>query len=195
MGPNKLKYLSRACLVLGFLIPFLASNFVGMSLTAMPMVSVATIVLWIIGLLLGYYAYLGIKKPPSTPSFLMRIGNYISSEPQLFLTLGIVYGYLYYPSVEKSVIPPVGPYLLMFIMFSMGLAISVQDWKRIVQRPEGGRDRRPAEMALYALSCLSPFFCIYLALSRSYGERVSGRHDRVGNDTHGRRIKRSHHDQ
>lgn len=29
-----------------------------------------------------------------------------------------------------------GPYLLMFIMFSMGLAISLQDWKRIVQRPK-----------------------------------------------------------
>ena len=80
-GPKKLKYLSNACLTLGFLIPFLASNFVGMSLSAMPLVSVATIVLWIVGLLVGYFAYLEMKKPPATLSFRMRIGNYISSEP------------------------------------------------------------------------------------------------------------------
>ncbi len=45
MGSKKLKYLSHACLIVGFLIPFVASNFVGMSLTAMPIVSAANIVL------------------------------------------------------------------------------------------------------------------------------------------------------
>ena len=95
MEPKTLKYLSNGLLTLGFLIPFLASNFVGMSLSAMPMVSAATFVLWFIGLIMGYFAYLGLKKPPPTLSFLTRIGNYISSEPQLFLTLGIVFGYLY----------------------------------------------------------------------------------------------------
>jgi bile acid:Na+ symporter, BASS family len=136
MGSKKLKYVSNGCLTLGFLIPFVASNFVGMSLSAMPLVSAANLVLWIVGLLVGYFAYLELKKPAATLSLRMKIGNYISSEPQLFLTLGILYGYLFYPSVEKSVVPPVGPYLLMIIMFSMGLAINVQDWKRIVQKPK-----------------------------------------------------------
>lgn len=136
MGSKKLKYLSNACLTLGFFIPFVASNFVGMSLSAMPIVSVANILLWVVGLLVGYFAYLELKNPPATLSLRAKIGNYISSEPQLFLTLGILYGYLFYPSVEKSVVPPVGPYLLMIIMFSMGLAINLQDWKRIVQRPK-----------------------------------------------------------
>lgn len=136
MGSKRLKYLSNACLTLGFLIPFIASNFVGMSLSAMPIVSAANIALWLIGLLVGYFAYLAVRRPPATLSLLARIGTYISSEPSLFLTLGILFGYLFYPSVEKSVVPPVGPYLLMFIMFSMGLAINLQDWKRIVQRPK-----------------------------------------------------------
>ncbi|MGO9122162.1 MAG: bile acid:sodium symporter family protein [Desulfomonilaceae bacterium] len=136
MASKKLKYLSNTCFTLGFLIPFLASKFVGMSLSEMPVVSAATIVLWIIGLLVGYFAYLDIKKPPSTLSFPMRIGGYISSVPQLFLTLGILVGYLFYPSVEKSVVPPAGPGLLMVIMFSMGLAINLPDWKRMVQRPK-----------------------------------------------------------
>ncbi|MGZ3649302.1 MAG: hypothetical protein ACXU9G_09795, partial [Syntrophales bacterium] len=103
MGPKQLKYTSSACFVIGFLIPFLASSYIGMSLTAMPIVTVATIGLWIIGLLLRYHAYLGTAKPPATLAFRMRLGNFISSEPSLFLTLGIVFGYLYYPSVEKSV--------------------------------------------------------------------------------------------
>ena len=66
----------------------------------------------------------------------MRIGGFISSEPSLFLTLGILFGYLFYPSVEKSVVPVAGPYLLMTIMFTMGLAISFQDWKRMARRPK-----------------------------------------------------------
>jgi bile acid:Na+ symporter, BASS family len=136
MGSKKLKYFSNVCLTLGFLIPFVASNFVGMSLSAMPLVSAANIVLWVVGLLVGYFAYLELKKPPAMLSLRAKIGNYISSEPQLFLTLGILYGYLFYPSVEKSVVPPAGPYLLMIIMFSMGLAINIQDWKRIVQQPK-----------------------------------------------------------
>jgi bile acid:Na+ symporter, BASS family len=136
MGSKKLKYLSNACLTLGFLIPFVASKFVGMSLTAMPIVSAANILLWVVGLLVGYFAYLELKKPPATLSLPAKIGNYISSEPQLFLTLGILFGYLFYPSVSTSKVPPTGPYLLMIIMFSMGLAINVQDWMRIVQKPK-----------------------------------------------------------
>ena len=84
MGSKKLKYLSHACLTVGFLIPFVASNFVGMSLSAMPIVSAANIVLWLVGLIVGYFAYLGAKKPPSTLSFQMKIGNYISSETPAF---------------------------------------------------------------------------------------------------------------
>ena len=95
MGPKQFKYTSSACFVIGFLIPFLASSYIGMSFSAMPLVTVATIGLWIIGLLLRYYAYIGAAKPPATLSFRMRLGNFISSEPSLFLTLGIVFGYLY----------------------------------------------------------------------------------------------------
>jgi bile acid:Na+ symporter, BASS family len=136
MEPKQLKYLSSACFVIGFLIPFWISNFIGMSFSAMPLVTVATIGLWIIGLLLRYHAYLGTAKPPATLAFRMRLGNFISSEPSLFLTLGIVFGYLYYPSVEKSVVPTVGPYLLMIIMFTMGLAINLQEWLRMLQKPK-----------------------------------------------------------
>ena len=33
-------------------------------------------------------------------------------------------------------VPPAGPYLLMIIMFTMGLAINLQDWLRMLQKPK-----------------------------------------------------------
>ncbi len=135
MAAKKLKYLSSFCFVLGFFIPFTASRCVGMPLGAMPLVSAANFVLWAGGLLVAYFAFLDAKKPPS-PSPWMRVGAFISSEPSLFLTLGILYGYLFYPSVGRSVVPAAGPFLLMTIMFTMGLAISFQDWTRMARRPK-----------------------------------------------------------
>ena len=135
MEAKTLKYMSSACFTLGFIIPFAASNFVGMPLSVIPIVSASLIELWTIGLFLRYFAYVGRTAPPATLSFSMRIGNFVSCEPSLFLTLGIVFGYLFYPSVEKSVVPALGPYLLMAIMFTMGLAINLQNWIRIIQRP------------------------------------------------------------
>jgi len=135
MGPRKLKYMSGTCFFLGFIIPFVASNFVGMPLGVMPIVSVSMVVLWTIGLFLRYFAYVGKTVSPAALSFSTRIGNFVSSEPSLFLTLGIAFGYLFYPSVEKSIVPTFGPYLLMVIMFTMGMAINVQEWIRMIQKP------------------------------------------------------------
>lgn len=135
MEAKKLKHTSTACFTLGFIVPFAASNFVGMPLSVIPAVSASLIVLWTIGLFLRYFAYIGRTAPPAALSFPVRIGNFISSEPSLFLTLGIVFGYLFYPSVEKSAVPTSGPYLLMAIMFTMGLAINLQEWLRMIQRP------------------------------------------------------------
>jgi BASS family bile acid:Na+ symporter len=136
MRSKKLKYLSSVCIALGFFIPFVASKFVGMPLGAMPIVSAANIILWIIGILLGYFAYIDLKKPSPSLPWWVKISNYIASDPSRYLMLGVMFGYLFYPSVEKSLVPTFGPYLLMVTLFSMGLAISFKDWKGMVQRPK-----------------------------------------------------------
>jgi len=136
MGSKKMKYPSSVCIALGFFIPFIASRFVGMPLGAMPIVSAASVILWTIGILMGYFAYIGIKKPPPSLSLWVKISNYIASDPSRYLMLGVMFGYLFYPSVEKSLIPTIGPYLLMVTLFSMGLAISFRDWKGVVQSPK-----------------------------------------------------------
>lgn len=136
MRSKKLKYLSSVCIALGFFIPFVASKFVGMPLGAMPIVSAANIILWTIGILLGYFAYIDIKKPSPSLPWWVKISNYIASDPSRYLMLGVMFGYLFYPSVEKSLVPTFGPYLLMVTLFSMGLAISFKDWKGMVQRPK-----------------------------------------------------------
>ncbi len=136
MGAKRLKYLSSICITLGFLIPFVASKFVGIPLGAMPIVSAANIILWIVGILLGYFAYIDIKKPSPSLPWWVKISNYIASDPSRYLMLGVMFGYLFYPSVEKSLVPTFGPYLLMVIMFSMGLAISFKDWKGMLKHPK-----------------------------------------------------------
>ena len=136
MPSKKLKYVANACLIVGFAVPFLVSHFIGMRLGKMPLVSTANIVLWAAGLVLAYFVFITEKKPAPTLSRTMRIGNFISAYASTCLTLGILFGYLFYPTVEKSIVPPAGPYLLMTIMFTMGLAITFQDWKRIAARPK-----------------------------------------------------------
>jgi BASS family bile acid:Na+ symporter len=136
MPSRKLKWLANACFIVGFAIPFFVSHYVGMRLGKMPLVSAANIVLWVAGLVLAYFAFLQEKKPAPTVSRVMRIGNFVSAYASSCLTLGILFGYLFYPTVEKSIVPAAGPYLLMTIMFTMGLAISFQDWKRMAARPK-----------------------------------------------------------
>lgn len=136
MPSKKLKYLANACFIVGFAVPFLASRYVGMPLWKMPLVSAANIVLWAAGFVSAYFFFLQDKKPAPTLSRTMRIGSFISAYASLCLTLGILFGYLFYPTVGTSIVPSAGPYLLMTIMFTMGLAISFQDWKRIVQKPK-----------------------------------------------------------
>jgi BASS family bile acid:Na+ symporter len=135
MDKRMLKYLAQACLWAGFLIPFIASNFVGMPLSRRPLVSAANLILWAIGLLLGYVVYTREKKVSSTTPLWNRFCSYLISIPATFVTLGIAFGYLYYPSVEKNVVTSSVNYLLMATLFAMGVQITPADWKGIIQHP------------------------------------------------------------
>lgn len=133
---KKMKYTSALLLAIGFLIPLFASNYVGMSLYAKPWVSASTIILWAVGLICGYLGYVSLKKiEPSVPLWI-RISNYISSDSSKWLLLGVLFGYLYYPTMEKSVIAANMTTFLMISLFVMGLNISLPDWKRIMAAPK-----------------------------------------------------------
>jgi len=136
MSKKNLSLLSQVCLWAGFLIPFIASQYVGMPLSKMPAVAAANIILWAIGLVAGYFVYLEKTKGASEVALWSRICGYIASIPASFVMLGLVFGYLYYPSVEKSSIAKSINYLLMLTLFAMGVQITGADWSGIIKHPK-----------------------------------------------------------
>ncbi len=131
-----LKYVCNACAFLGILIALVASRFVGMSASAMPAVTVATVGLWVIALVAGYFAFVNSKKvSPAAPVWL-KLSGFVGAYSSLLLTLMILTGYLFYPTIEKSFVAKWNPYWLMLSLFVMGLAIDFEDWKRIVRNPK-----------------------------------------------------------
>jgi BASS family bile acid:Na+ symporter len=131
-----MKYVSNLFVIAGFLVAFLSSRFVGMSLGAVPHVSVLTMAFWLIGILFAYLAFVRSKKAPTgTPASWIKVCAFIGGYSSLLLTLAVLFGYLFYPTIEKSFIAKGNAYFLMVSLFVMGLAIDGPDWKRIAKSP------------------------------------------------------------
>jgi BASS family bile acid:Na+ symporter len=130
------KLFSNTCAALGFFIALLTSRFVGMPLGKVPWASAATIVLWVLALCLGYFAFMNGRKTPLASALWLRLCGFVNASSSMILTLLILFGYLFYPTVEKSFVANWNAYFLMASLFVMGLAIDFQDWKRIVTNPK-----------------------------------------------------------
>lgn len=131
-----LKYLCNALAALGLCIALIASKFVGMSAEAIPAVTIATAVLWFAALIVGYFAFINSQKAPVGAPLWIRLSGFVNAYSSLYLSLCIATGYLFYPSVEKSLVTKWNPYWLMTSLFVMGLAIDLEDWKRIIKYPK-----------------------------------------------------------
>ena len=131
-----LNYVCNICAVLGLCIALIASKFVGMSASAMPVVTVATGCLWVIALIAGYLSFMNGKKAPLAAPLWLKLSGFVGAYSSLLLTLMILTGYLFYPTIEKSFVAKWNPYWLMLSLFVMGLAIDFEDWKRIVKSPK-----------------------------------------------------------
>jgi BASS family bile acid:Na+ symporter len=130
------KHACNACAALGFLVAFVGSRYVGMFVSAKPAVTVATAVLWVVAFVFGYFAFLqGRKAPPPGAPLWLRLSAFVNAYSSLFLTLAILTGYLFYPSIDASHLMRLNPYFLMVTVFVMGMAIDLEDWKRIVRYP------------------------------------------------------------
>jgi BASS family bile acid:Na+ symporter len=134
---KRMKYISNLFVIVGFLVTFLISRFVGMSLGAMPYVSAFTIVCWLIGIYFGYLAFIRSKKAPAgMPASWIKVCAFVSGYSSLLLTLMVVFGYLFYPTIEKSFIAKGNAWFVMASLFVLGLAITGPDWKRIAKSPK-----------------------------------------------------------
>jgi BASS family bile acid:Na+ symporter len=101
-----------------------------------PWVPVVHVALWIIGLAAGYVAYVREKKfTAATPGFI-RLCGYITTIPANLVMLGLSFGYLYYPSIEKSTYAKYCNFMLPITLLVMGAQITGTDWKKIAQQPK-----------------------------------------------------------
>jgi BASS family bile acid:Na+ symporter len=131
-----LKYVSPVCLWAGFLLPFLVSRGVGMPMSRYPVVVVIHVALWAVGLAAGYITYTREKNfSASTPGWI-RLCGYITTIPAALVMLGLSFGYLYYPSIEKSTYAKYCNYMLPITLLVMGAQITTADWKNIARQPK-----------------------------------------------------------
>ncbi len=128
--------ISTICLWLGFLLPFVASRFVGMAFGHRPLVTAANLLLWAAGLWLGYAAYSRQDAHAAAQPAWIRLSNYVTGRPATIIMLAIALGFLYYPTVENSFVASSINYWLMGTLFFMGVQITPADWRNIFRHPK-----------------------------------------------------------
>ena len=176
-GEKRMKLVANGLALAGFLIVFIGSRFVGMSLTAKPYISCLTILLWIISIYCSYLAFLKGGKVPKTAATWIKVCAFIGAYSSLLLTLAVLFGYLFYFTVEKSFIAKGNAVFLMISLFVMGLAIDGSDWKRIAKSP-----RVIGMTVLIRWICLpiAAYVIAYFAFIRLIPDPVTARNLTIG---------------
>ena len=131
-----LSLISYLCLLVGFLLPFVSSGYVGMSLYKHPEMVAANAILWAVGLILGYIAHALDKKFPATMPAWARLASYMTGNAAVIVYLGLLWGYTYYPTMQNSYITNHVTYPLMLSLFVCGIQISKDHWVGIVRQPK-----------------------------------------------------------
>lgn len=133
---NGYGWISQICLWLGFLLPFAVSRGVGMPLNQHPFIVAISMVLWALGLYTGYRAHVRRANIPNSTPLWIRVSRYVTASPATIIMLAIVFGFLYYPTVEKSFLARWMNYWLIITLFVMGVLITPADWKGIFKHPK-----------------------------------------------------------
>ena len=130
-----LSWLSNVCFVAGFVIPLVASGYIGMSLYKHPGITIMNALLWAAGLIISYLAHLEEKKYPATIPAWIRIANFITATPATIVFLGLIWGYVYYPTMQTSVFVTWVNVPLILSLFVCGILINKSHWVHIVKHP------------------------------------------------------------
>lgn len=135
-NPKILKWSAQFCFVVGFLLPLVASRFVGMTMARRPAITAANILLWIAGLVLGYYAHLIEKKIPAPVPYWKKLCAFLTANPATIVFLGLLWGYIYYPTMERSPLALRVNIAMVLSLFICGMQITKADWANVVKQPK-----------------------------------------------------------
>lgn len=132
---SKLRLISYLCIFGGWAIPMVASNGVGMPQNKYPMLVAAHAVFWVIGLFLNYLAHLKEKKIAAATPAWIKISGFFTGNPATVVFLGFMWGWVYNPTIDKSLFSQWVYFPLMLSLFVMGIQITKNDWLGVVKYP------------------------------------------------------------
>lgn len=130
---TKLMISSNLLLILGALIPLLASGFTGMPVHEQPVALAGNVALWIAGLVLGYRAFVLERRFPSDRPTWLRICAFVTAASATVLMLGMTFGFTYHPTVSETFFGTHFTTVLMITLIVMGVQITTHDWKEVVR--------------------------------------------------------------
>ena len=131
-----LKWASPICFTAGFLFPLLTSRFVGMTMSRRPAVTAANVVLWAAGLVFAYRTHLIEKRVSAHAPFWRRLCGFLIANPASIVFLGLLWGYIYYPTMERSPLALRVNLCMIVSLFICGLQITKGDWANVLGQPK-----------------------------------------------------------
>jgi BASS family bile acid:Na+ symporter len=146
-----LKVVAYALFIAGFLIPFAASGFDGTALFAHPWLLLVHLALWAVGVALEWKAYvIEGAHGPGKASGGRAVLEFIGRGSSTWLLLGIMFGFVYFPTVSTSYVGTDFNVILAVTLAVMGIQISLDAWRDLV------RDVRPVLAAVLLRWILMP---------------------------------------
>ena len=150
-----LKWASYLCFIVGFLLPLVSSGAVGMSLYKRPLIPWLNAVLWAAGLIFGYSANTIEKKFSATTPLWVKLASFLTSQPANIVFLGLLWGYIYFPTMQNNFITNHVTVPLMLSLFVCGVQISKDHWVGIVKQPK-------FVFLSVLVRWVAPLFCAYV---------------------------------
>jgi BASS family bile acid:Na+ symporter len=129
------RWMSPICLWAGFLWPFAVSRFVGMPFSRHLSAAVGGVLLWALGMALGYLLFARDAAVSAAPLW-VRVSRYVTATPATSIMLAVALGFLYYPSVENTFVARRINVWLTITLLVMGVQITAADWKAIFRHPK-----------------------------------------------------------
>jgi bile acid:Na+ symporter, BASS family len=121
--------------VLGFIIPLFASKGQGMPVEKYPVITALWVILWLVGWYCLYRKALITRNYPSGTALWLKVCNYISDYTPMFLISAFLTAANFYPTGLAIQLPQKQMTFVSLSLLVMGMAIPLDEWKRILKRP------------------------------------------------------------
>lgn len=121
--------------VLGFIIPFIVSKGQGMPVEKYPAITALWVLLWLVGWYFLYRNAVISKEYPDGTRLWLKVCNYISDYTPMFLISAFLTAANFFPTGLAMQLPQKQMTFVSLSLLIMGMAIPLDEWKRILKKP------------------------------------------------------------